>query len=415
MVVINGVKYACERCIRGHRVTLCTHTDQPLTMIKPKGRPASQCQHCREQRKTKNLHTNCTCGKKKNHSANCGCHKPLTHCTCKLKKKLADKGLLALMLLQVLIPAVLSQLLLSGMAPMAGPGEQKNQYIVEDVALPYYVLGMFDLFSRETTPRNGNGQGRPTNMEPDLTSFDSSLGLGIAPPTPAVPQNGQLNSLNPLNPLGFDQEYMLTTATKVGDSLALETPVSLLAAPLTTESQPPMSQPLQGIGMGLGTIGPDGQLYLAPLELDMVDRMFPLFPLVGLALLDNEDTLFIEKPLLNPYAPQAQRTQPNPLTQMNMDQFSQRPGLTRPELVLLDLLFDLPAALLAFPPVDPKPEYLADMLNPSTIFSDLALYDFDHPPRFNTQTPTIPEEVEARPNLDLGSPRVPHFSPATFQ
>lgn len=85
MVLINGVKYACERCIRGHRVTTCTHTDQPLTMIKPKGRPATQCQHCREQRKNKNLHTVCTCGKKGKspgmHLALCQCHKN-SHCTC---------------------------------------------------------------------------------------------------------------------------------------------------------------------------------------------------------------------------------------------------------------------------------------------------------------------------------------------
>lgn len=85
MVLINGVKYACERCIRGHRVTTCTHTDQPLTMIKPKGRPASQCQHCRDQRKNKNLHVSCTCGKKGKspgmHLALCACHKN-THCTC---------------------------------------------------------------------------------------------------------------------------------------------------------------------------------------------------------------------------------------------------------------------------------------------------------------------------------------------
>ena len=84
MVVINGVKYACDRCIRGHRVTTCSHMDQPLTMIKPKGRPTSQCHHCRELRKNKQLHIQCACGKKgksglssplcvcnKNHACNC--------------------------------------------------------------------------------------------------------------------------------------------------------------------------------------------------------------------------------------------------------------------------------------------------------------------------------------------------------
>lgn len=65
MVLINGVKYACERCIRGHRVTTCTHTDQPLMMIKPKGRPSTTCDHCKEIRKNKNANPSgiCTCGR----------------------------------------------------------------------------------------------------------------------------------------------------------------------------------------------------------------------------------------------------------------------------------------------------------------------------------------------------------------
>lgn len=65
MVLINGVKYACERCVRGHRVTTCNHTDQPLMMIKPKGRPSTTCIHCRELRKNKNANPTgkCSCGR----------------------------------------------------------------------------------------------------------------------------------------------------------------------------------------------------------------------------------------------------------------------------------------------------------------------------------------------------------------
>ncbi|CCD23342.1 Haa1p NDAI_0B03070 [Naumovozyma dairenensis CBS 421] len=65
MVLINGVKYACERCIRGHRVTTCNHTDQPLMMIKPKGRPSTTCAYCKELRKNKNgnIPGSCTCGR----------------------------------------------------------------------------------------------------------------------------------------------------------------------------------------------------------------------------------------------------------------------------------------------------------------------------------------------------------------
>lgn len=65
MVLVNGIKYACERCIRGHRVTTCNHTDQPLMMIKPKGRPSTTCSHCKELRKNKNANPSgeCTCGR----------------------------------------------------------------------------------------------------------------------------------------------------------------------------------------------------------------------------------------------------------------------------------------------------------------------------------------------------------------
>ncbi|CCK69984.1 Haa1p KNAG_0D02340 [Huiozyma naganishii CBS 8797] len=65
MVLINGIKYACERCIRGHRVTTCNHTDQPLMMIKPKGRPSTTCSYCKELRKNKCAKPpgTCTCGR----------------------------------------------------------------------------------------------------------------------------------------------------------------------------------------------------------------------------------------------------------------------------------------------------------------------------------------------------------------
>ncbi|SMN19088.1 similar to Saccharomyces cerevisiae YGL166W CUP2 Copper-binding transcription factor [Maudiozyma saulgeensis] len=65
MVLINGIKYACERCIRGHRVTTCNHTDQPLMMIKPKGRPSTTCSYCKELRKSKGIKPpgTCTCGR----------------------------------------------------------------------------------------------------------------------------------------------------------------------------------------------------------------------------------------------------------------------------------------------------------------------------------------------------------------
>ena len=46
------------------------HADRPLTHINKKGRPVSQCAHCRGLRKSRTTHTKCECGDKKKN-----CHK----------------------------------------------------------------------------------------------------------------------------------------------------------------------------------------------------------------------------------------------------------------------------------------------------------------------------------------------------
>jgi hypothetical protein len=56
MVFINDKKFACATCIKGHRVSGCTHTDRPLFEVKKKGRPATQCQCCKDKRKAGNVH-----------------------------------------------------------------------------------------------------------------------------------------------------------------------------------------------------------------------------------------------------------------------------------------------------------------------------------------------------------------------
>ncbi|KAI0960939.1 hypothetical protein AcV7_000176 [Taiwanofungus camphoratus] len=61
MVFVNNQKFACESCIKGHRSSSCAHTDRPLFEIKRKGRPVSQCEKCRELRKTKRMHNKCNC------------------------------------------------------------------------------------------------------------------------------------------------------------------------------------------------------------------------------------------------------------------------------------------------------------------------------------------------------------------
>ncbi|KAM0755213.1 copper-fist-domain-containing protein [Meredithblackwellia eburnea MCA 4105] len=60
MVLINGVKFSCTPCIKGHRSANCVHPDRPLTEIKKKGRPPAQCPKCRELRKSK-TGTKCQC------------------------------------------------------------------------------------------------------------------------------------------------------------------------------------------------------------------------------------------------------------------------------------------------------------------------------------------------------------------
>jgi hypothetical protein len=52
MVLINDKKFACATCIKGHRVSGCTHTERPLFEIKKKGRPSTQCNHCKDKRKS---------------------------------------------------------------------------------------------------------------------------------------------------------------------------------------------------------------------------------------------------------------------------------------------------------------------------------------------------------------------------
>ncbi|KAH6678532.1 hypothetical protein B0J14DRAFT_473651 [Halenospora varia] len=46
MPLINGMKMACEPCIRGHRSTKCTHANERLMVpVRKPGRPLSQCPH----------------------------------------------------------------------------------------------------------------------------------------------------------------------------------------------------------------------------------------------------------------------------------------------------------------------------------------------------------------------------------
>lgn len=62
MVLINGRKFACEACIRGHRASSCSHTARRLQLVRKKGRPSSQCDVCRSKRANGSFHGRCDCG-----------------------------------------------------------------------------------------------------------------------------------------------------------------------------------------------------------------------------------------------------------------------------------------------------------------------------------------------------------------
>ncbi|KAK2745125.1 hypothetical protein FQN57_004032 [Myotisia sp. PD_48] len=70
-MLIDGEKWACDACIRGHRVSTCNHHDRPLSHINKKGRPVSQCPHCRGLRKARATHSKCECGEKPHNKADC--------------------------------------------------------------------------------------------------------------------------------------------------------------------------------------------------------------------------------------------------------------------------------------------------------------------------------------------------------
>ncbi|KXX75025.1 Copper resistance protein CRF1 [Madurella mycetomatis] len=96
-MIIDGEKWACEACVRGHRVSNCQHHDRPLQHINKKGRPVSQCQHCRAMRKSRSAHVKCDCGEKthkcvhlrpvvEGHKESCCCNHG-GRCTCVHKRE----------------------------------------------------------------------------------------------------------------------------------------------------------------------------------------------------------------------------------------------------------------------------------------------------------------------------------------
>lgn len=207
-------------------------------MIKPKGRPASQCSHCREQRKLKNAHSSCSCGKKGKspgqHLASCLCHKN-SHCTCPTKEKKAA-------VVAAKKERKASDLMIENAAPQNYErdvfGEEQNlaptgsglasNFLIEDVVVPFETeQGLLDYFSKQLN---------------DVTESDGS-------------QYGRI---------GFD--YKSDTKS---DGLL--------------DSKPLHPQQLQGL-----TQFPNPP---SDADLDFVENMFPLFPLVGNSSFDDSKSL----------------------------------------------------------------------------------------------------------------------------
>ncbi|GAA5911336.1 copper fist DNA-binding domain-containing protein [Sporobolomyces salmoneus] len=59
-MLIEGIKFSCASCIKGHRQASCAHGDRELFEVKKRGRPVTACETCRQSRKESNSHKTCT-------------------------------------------------------------------------------------------------------------------------------------------------------------------------------------------------------------------------------------------------------------------------------------------------------------------------------------------------------------------
>ena len=64
MIQWKSINFACLKCITGHRPWSCQHLNRPVTEVKPKGRPSSQCTTCKSKRQGSGSHHKCKCGEK---------------------------------------------------------------------------------------------------------------------------------------------------------------------------------------------------------------------------------------------------------------------------------------------------------------------------------------------------------------
>lgn len=305
MVVLNGIKYACERCIRGHRVSTCNHTDQPLTMIKPKGRPSTQCQHCRDQRKLKNLHINCACQKKgKSPGQHLGsCYKNPNGCTCYQNHKLKalDKSKKTKPIEGDVLSNSLSDSSQSNSNSLANSNSNSNinlanhanpnpnnmkveshdpdlnldvdDYLIENSMknLKSDGQGLFGFFNNEVANSDLNGTGLMSNDSKDNHDFDPRVRNMSNSPS-SIPFNHTSNESlirESSDPVSDDFKKFISDP---------RAEVSGFSSPLKKE------QDIHNGNLGsiTGTTGFDNQEVKSdPDEIDINENYFPLFPLVG--------------------------------------------------------------------------------------------------------------------------------------
>lgn len=96
VILVDGEKFACDACLKGHRVSSCSHRERQLHHVQKKGRPVSQCPHCRGLRKSRATHVRCCCadppslkegwGDRILGERRCQCGSGLP-CTCALKRE----------------------------------------------------------------------------------------------------------------------------------------------------------------------------------------------------------------------------------------------------------------------------------------------------------------------------------------
>ncbi|KAI5970884.1 CUP2 [Candida margitis] len=265
-------------------------------MIKPKGRPASQCHHCRDNRKHKSIHVTCTCGKKNKlsrsssstsinsstiHVTDCACHKT-SHCTCSgsssagassKKNKETDSAKMRALLEGDIVKRSNSLPTRQTSIRKTSPGEigtssssradthlqdqmdygfirpnetqlsnpeLSDNFVIEDILMPFETKkGLFDLFNKQDD-QEGSSFGGAGNSRDDISQQFSE---------PQYNQQGILQEEN-------------------------DSPTSRVKQEDTSERA--------------SVFSPEGS-DPSPAGFEVVDHMFPLFPLIGGPSFDNEN------------------------------------------------------------------------------------------------------------------------------